>query len=440
MPAPIRYAEQIPDIVKVWEPEGYFRAQTKIWEAQCEARHELYGNPTTKQLKRIRSALKLTTQDINTLAEAKGHETNKLLRTIQSRLSPEVGNFIHLGNTSADVLDTSLSLQIIESLSILGNDFNQLGKSLKKLALKHRGTLQIGRTHGQHAIPQTFGRQVIGWYAEVKRGIERIDRAKRIIAFGKCSGEIGTHVHIEPKLEKQTLAKLGLKPDEAPTQIISRDRHVEVIGLMVINSNTLARIAENIRHLAMTEVGEVCEPFEGLTPAGSSAMPHKRNPELSERIIGLDRVIRSKIIEESEASRTLLERDITHSSTERYVFPDLFENLTYTTRLTKFIIDNLEVFPAKMRENLNITHGGIYSSRLLNALIDTGKYPRTQAYDLVRKLARKAIDDKIDLKDLALNDPAIKTFLKTKEIEGLFDPKFYLKNIDVAFERTGISF
>lgn len=438
MPAPIRYTEQIPDIVKVWEPEGYFRTQTKIWQAQCEARHELYGNPTARQLKLIISALKLTAEDINTLQEAKGHETKKLLRTIQSRLSPEVGNFIHLGNTSADVLDTSLSLQIIESLNILAQDFNQLEKSLKKLALKHKTTLQIGRTHGQHAIPQTFGRQILGWYVEVKRGIERIDRAKKIISFGKCSGEIGTHVHIEPKLEKQALAKLDLKPDEAPTQIISRDRHTEVVGLMVVNSNTLARIAENIRHLAMTEVGEVREPFEGLSNPGSSAMPHKRNPELSERIIGLDRVVRSKMIEESEASRTLFERDISNSSTERYVFPDLFENLIYATRLTIFIIDNLKVFPDKMRENLNITHGGIYSSRLLNALIDTGKYPRTKAYDLVRKLGQKAIDDGIDLKDLALNDPSIKTILKTKEIEDLFDPKFYLKNINVAFERAGV--
>lgn len=439
MPAPMRYREQIPDIARIWEPEGYFRAQTEIWEAQCEARHELYGAPTIKQLKLIRSALKLTIEDINTLQEAKGHETKKLLRAIQSRLSSEAGNFIHLGNTSSDVLDTSLSLQIINSLEIIKKDFDKLGSSLKKLSIKHKETLQVGRTHGQHAIPQTFGRQVIGWYAEVKRGIERIDRAKKIIAFGKCSGEIGTHVHIEPKLEKLALSKLGLKPDEAPTQIISRDRHVEVVGLMIPNSNTLARIAENIRHLAMTEVGEVREPFEGLVPAGSSAMPHKRNPELSERIIGLDRIIRSKITEESEASRSLLERDISHSSTERYVFPDLFENLTYATRLTKFIIDNLEVFPDKMRENLNITHGAIYSSRLLNALIDTGKYPRTQAYDLVRKLAQKAIDGKIDLKDLALKDPIVKTLLKIREIESIFDPKFYLKNISVAFERTGVT-
>lgn len=438
MPAPIRYAEQIPDIVKIWESEGYFRTQTKIWEAQSEARYELYDTPTLKQLKQIQSALKLTPEDIRTLREAKGHETNKLLRNIQSRLSPEIGNFIHLGNTGSDVLDTSLSLQIIESLNILKNDFNQLERSLKKLALKYKNTLQIGRTHGQHAIPQTFGRQVIGWYAEVKRGIKRIERAKEVIAFGKLSGEVGTHVFIEPQLEELALKKLGLKPDEASTQIISRDRHVEVIGLMTTNSNTLSRIAENIRHLAMTEIGEVREPFEGLTHPGSSAMPHKRNPELSERIIGLDRIIQSKLIGESEASRTLFERDISHSSTERYVFPDVFETLTYMTRLANFIINNLEVFPDRMLKNLNMTHGAIYSSRLMNALIETRKYSRTQAYDLIRKLTQKTIEQQINLETLAKNEPNIISVLKTKEIEKLFDPNFYLKNINVAFKRTGI--
>lgn len=438
MPAPTRYAGQIPDMVKIWQSEGYFREQIRIWAAQSEARHELFGKPTVKQLKEINAALKLTPEDIIALDEAKGQETNKLLRRIQGRLSPKTGNFIHLGNTSSDVLDTSLSLQIIKSLDIIENDFTQLGKSLKKLAIKHKDTLQIGRTHGQHAIPQTFGRQVIGLYAEVKRGIERIIQAKKIISVGKLSGEIGTHVFIEPQLEKRALAKLGLKPDEASTQIISRDRHVQVVGLMVVNSNTLARIAENIRHLAMTEIGEVREPFEGITAPGSSAMPHKRNPELSERIIGLDRIIRSKIVAESEASRILFERDLSHSSAERYVFPDVFEALAYATRLATFIVDRLQVFPKRMEKNLNLTHGAIYSSRLLNALIDTGKYSRTQAYDLVKKLAQQAIDQEINLQILASKEPQIISVLKEEKLNELFNPRFYLKNIDVAFKRAGV--
>lgn len=437
MPAPIRYAEQIPDMVNIWSPQGYFMEQLRIWLYQCEARNKLYGKPSAKQLKEIKSALYLSKADINDLTIASGHETKKLLLKIQARLSPETGNFIHLGNTGSDVLDTSLSLQIIKSLNIVEKDFIQLSKSLKKMAIKYKNTLQIGRTHGQHAIPQTFGRQVVGWYAEVIRGIERANLAKKIIAVGKLSGEIGTHVFIDPKLEELTLEKLGLKPDEASTQIISRDRHIQVLGLMMANSATLARIAENIRFLAMTEIGEVREPFEGIVP-GSSAMPHKRNPELSERIIGLDRVTRSKIIAESEGAKLLFERDLSHSATERYVFPDVFETITYAARLTKFVIDGLVVFEKKMERNLELTHGAIYSSRLLNTLIEKGKYSRLQIYNIVRKLTQKAIDEEKDLKTLALNEPMIVNSLKTKELNNLFDRKFFLKNIDTAFKRTGI--
>ena len=437
MALPKRYQGQVPDITNVWESEGYFKFQMKIWLAQSKARNKLYQKPTAKQLKEIEEAFKLTPEDIAELSIAKGHETNKLLRKIQSRLSPEAGNFIHLGNTSSDVLDTSLSLQIIESLDILKKDFTEVSESLKKLATMHKNTLQIGRSHGQHAIPQTFGRQVVSWYAEVKRAIERIDLAKKTISVGKLSGEIGTHVFIDPELEEKTLSELGLKPDEAPTQIISRDRHAQVIALMAINSSTLARIAENIRHLAITEIGEVREPFES-DQQGSSAMPHKRNPELCERIIGLDRVVRSNLLAESGATKVLFERDMSHSSTERYVFPDVFGTLAYMAKLAKRIIDGLEVFPEKMKRNLEATHGAIYSSNLLNALVATGKFTRTEAYDLVKKLAQKAIDEEIDLKILASKEPQISKVLDTKKLDALFDPNFYLKNIDVAFKRLGL--
>lgn len=440
MPLPERYARKVLDVIKVWNPQGTFGAQTRVWEAQSEARHELSGKPTADQLEQIRAALKLTPQEIDSLVIAEGHETNKLLRKVQSKLPPEIGNFLHKGNASADILDTSLALQIIESLDIVGYDFTDLSESLKALAIKHKATLQIGRSHGQHAIPQTFGRQVIGWYAEVERGIGRIKRAREVIAFGKCSGEVGTNVVIEPELEEKSLAKLGLKPDEAPTQVISRDRHAEVAGLMAVNGATLARIATNIRLLALTGISEVREPFDPDDQQASSSMPHKRNPELSERIVGLNRVVSGAASEELDSVVLWLERDISHSSTERSTFADLFGNLVYITRLSKQVIDGLVVNSDRMLKNINETHGAIYSPRLLNALIDSGKYSRTQAYEMVKKLALQAIDQEVDLKTLAANEPQITRVLKGEELDELFDPSFYLRNIDVAFKRTGVIF
>lgn len=438
MPLPKRYQGQVPEIVKIWETEGYFSAQLKIWRAECEARNKIYKKPNNKQLEEIKKALELTPKEIEELTIAKGHETNKLLRKIQGKLSSETGNYIHLGNTGSDVLDTSLSLQIIESLNIIEKEFSLLSKSLRKQAIKYKDSVQIGRTHGQHAVPQTFGRQVLGWYQEIQRGIERIQHAKKIISVGKISGEVGTHVFVESKIEEVALRILNLTPDQSSTQIISRDRHAEVVSLLAVNSSTLARIAENIRLLALTEIGEVREPFEN-SQQGSSAMPHKRNPELSERVIGLDRIIKSLVTAELYSTNVIFERDMSHSSTERFVFPDLFGNLLYMTRLIKFVIDGLEVFPRKMKKNLEKTYGAIYSSRLLNALIDSGKFSRTDAYDLVKELTQKAIDEEINLQTLAMKNKEIVNAIGIKELENLFEPSFYLRNIDVAYKRAGIN-
>lgn len=437
MPLPKRYAKAVSDVTSVWAPEGYFKTQTRIWLAQAQARNELYNEPSDEQLDQIKKALNISSEDLEHLIKDQGHETNRLLRLVQSRLPKELGNFIHKGNTGSDVLDTSLSLQIIDSLEIIKADFNQLLDSLKKLALEHKNTLQVGRTHGQHAIPQTFGRQVLGWYAEVKRGVERIEKAKDIISYGKCSGEIGTNVFVEPELEEMALAKLNLRPDAAPTQVISRDRHAEVVCLMSVTSNSLARIATNIRLLSMTDIGELREPFDKEEQQGSSAMPHKKNPELAERISGICRWVSQISNAELESVNIWLERDISHSSTERFVFPDVFGGLSYATRTMQKIIDGIIVDPERMLENLNKTYGSIYSPRLLNALIEKGK-SRTEAYELSRDLAQEAMDNKIQLKELALENESVKNLLSDAEIEELFDPKFYLRNIEVAFKRIGL--
>lgn len=438
MPLPERYAGQVPEMTDIWESAGYFKAQMGIWGAQSEARHELYGEPTAEELEQIRDALVLSPDEVTLLSEAKGHETNKLLRHVQAKLPDKVGNYLHRGNTSSDVLDTSLSLQIKESIGLLRGGFEELGEALLTKSEEHSQSLQIGRSHTQQALPQTFERQMLGWYAEVKRGVERFDRADHVISVGKLSGEIGTNVFIEPDFEELALKKLGLKPDEAPTQVISRDRHAEVLSINAINSATLARIATNVRLLSMSEVGEVREPFEAGSQEGSSSMPHKRNPELSERVVGLNRRIRSASAEELDAMILWLERDISHSSTERFTFPDSFEGLAYATKLVTHIVKNLEVDPEKMMENVEKSYGAIYSGRLMNVLLDKGAYSRTQAYELVKGLALKALKDKTLLYELAVDEPGITDHLTKEELDEAFDPKFYLRNIDTAKKRLGL--
>lgn len=438
MPMPERYKEKIPELISIWEAEGNFNAQTSVWVAQCEAKSELYGFPTPEGIALIREAVVLTPDDVLYLIEPEGHETNKLLRRVQGRLPQDIGNEMHKGGTSSDVLDTSLAIQVCESIDICKNEFGVLADTILRRSAEHSSTLQVARTHTQHAIVQTFERQLLGWYAEVLRGVERLERAKQVIAVGKLSGEVGTNVYIPPELEELALKKLGLRPDEAPTQIISRDRHAEVIALLAVNGGTLARIATNIRLLSMTDVGEVREPFAEGSQQGSSAMPHKRNPEIAERVVGLNRRIRGASGEEMDAAIAWLERDISHSSTERFTFPDAFGCLLYATRLTTQILDGLEVDPEKMKDNINKTFGAIYSSRLLNMLLDKGAYSRTEGYDLVKRLALDAMKTKTLLYELAINEPLIIDKLTQEEIEDAFDPSFYLRNIDVAKKRLGV--
>lgn len=422
----------------LWDPRGYFSLQVTIWRAECEARADLEGSPTNQELEQIRAALVLSDDDVAELTRAEGHETNRLLKLVQARLPADVGNHIHRGNTSSDVLDTSLSLQILCALEFLDDDFSGVEAALVEQAGRHRSTVQVARTHGQHAVPQTFGRQLAGWLAEVRRCRERLQRARQVMAVGKLSGEVGTHVFIKPELEKATLALLGLRPDEAPTQIISRDRHAEVVSLLAVNASSLARIATNVSLLGITDLGEVREPFDPDAQQGSSAMPHKRNTELCERVRGLARRVRAAAAEELEAAVLWLERDISHSSTERFTFPDAFGALAYMARLTKRILEGLVVDEAAMTANLEATHGAVYGSRLLNALLDTEEISRTDAYELVKTLAQQALDDGVELRDLAKADPEVTRLLSVESIEAAFDVSFYLQRADEAYRRLDL--
>jgi adenylosuccinate lyase len=296
----------------------------------------------------------------------------------------------------------------------------------------------MSRTHGQHAVPQTFGRQALGWLAEVERCLERLDRARTVIAVGKFAGEVGTSVFITPEMEEATLRRLGLTPDPAPTQIISRDRHAEVLSLLAVNASTLARIATNISLLGVTDLGEVREPFDPEAQQGSSSMPHKRNTELCERIRGLTRRVWSAAQEELGSAVLWLERDISHSSIERFTFPDAFGCLAYSARLLHTVLTGLVVYTERMAANVEATHGAIYGSRLLNALLATERFSRTEAYELVKSLAQQALDTGTHLHELASREPRITALLPPAELGELFRPDFYLRNSAVAYRRLGL--
>lgn len=434
MPAPERYAIAVPEMSQIWGAEGTFNGQARVWGAHVKARHLVEGAPTAAELAQINKSLILTPDEINYLNQPQGHETVKLQRLIQSKLPDNLRNYIHKGATSSDVLDTNLALQVRNSLGVLSSDFRDLEVALLSVALQHAGTLQVGRTHGQHAIPQTFGRQVLGWYSAITQSVRRIAQAREIISFGKWSGEIGTHAFVSPELESKAMEILGLTPEPTPTQVIPRWRHAEVVSLMALNMTSLESMATNIRLLALTDVGEVREPFD---EHGSSAMPHKRNPELSERIVGLGRIVRGMMLAEHEAVALWLERDISHSSTERYTFPDVFQPLDYAVRLASQIIKGLVVYADRMEENLDNSHGGIYSARLLNLMIDHG-VDRTLAYDTIKRLAQQAYDGRIHLRDLASHDSLISESLPGDVFRDAFNPRAYLENIGVAYQRLEI--
>jgi adenylosuccinate lyase len=438
MPLPARYGAHVAEMRDIWTPAGYFDAQLRIWLALCEAMHELDGAPTAVELEAIRGALRLAPEEVAALTVAEGHETNRLLRTVQAKLPPALGNYVHRGNTSSDVLDTALALQVLRSLDVLHGDLERVAGRLRALSLQHALTLQMSRTHGQHAVPQTFGRQVLGWYAEVERGLERIERARRVIAVGKFSGEVGTSVFIRPELEEQALARLGLAVDPAPTQVISRDRHAEVLGLLAVNAGTLGRIATDVALLAITDVGEVREPFDPAAQQGSSSMPHKRNTELCERVRGLVRRVQGAAGEELASMELWLERDISHSSTERFTFPDSLGALDYAARVMDAVLAGLVVYTERMARNVDATHGAIYASRLFNALLATGRMTRTDAYELVKGLAQRALDTGVHLRDLAAGDKRITETLGAEALPALFDPAFYLRNVAVAYRRLGL--
>jgi adenylosuccinate lyase len=355
------------------------------------------------------------------------HDVIAFLQVAREKLGKE-GKWLHFGLTSYDLVDTAFVLIIIEGVDIILNEVKKLLKILKRISSKYKNTPQMGRTHGVFAQPITFGYKVASWYEEINRSHRRLKKAKEEISYGKLSGAVGTYTMLSPAIEKKVMKRLGLKPEPVSTQVLPRDRFAFLLSNLVLYACALERIATEIRNLSRTEINEVTEPFT-KGQKGSSAMPHKKNPIICERISGMARVLRGYLIPAYENISLWHERDITNSSVERIIFPDSFYITHYITLKMLWVLKGLNVYPEQMLHNINASFGVYASQNLMNKLVKKGM-DRGDAYKSVQSLCFKTIKTQTELKETTLNDRKIKRYLSKKEIEKIFDLKWFLRNIE----------
>jgi adenylosuccinate lyase len=364
------------------------------------------------------------------------HDMTAFLGAVAESLGDE-SRFIHLGLTSSDVIDTALSLQLVEAADLIIEDIKDLTSALAEKAIKYKYTPMIGRTHGVHAEPISFGLKLALWFEEMNRNRHRLNEAKEAIAVGKISGAVGTYATLTPEVEEKTCVKLGLTSAPVSSQILQRDRHAQFVTTLAIIASSLEKFATEIRGLQRTETREAEEPFaSGQT--GSSAMPHKRNPELCERVCGLARLIRGFALTSMENIALWHERDISHSSTERVILPGACLLVDYVLAIFTSVIRGLRVYPQRMKRNLQMTRGLIFSQRVMLALIDKG-LNRQKAYELVQRNAMKSWEGNKDFLNLLKADAEVISSLPPAELEGLFDHQYYLRYIDDVFQRLGLT-
>ena len=427
-----RYSQ--PQMKRVWSDENKFNKWLEVEIAVCDAWAEIGAIPR-EAIPKIKLA-KCNIKRMEEILKETRHDMTAFLGSVSESLGEE-SRFIHLGLTSSDVMDTALSLQLVEATELLTQDIKELISVLAQKAMEHKYTPMIGRTHGVHAEPITFGLKLAIWIEEMRRNLQRLTEAKRTIAVGKISGAVGTYAMVPPEVEQRACRKLGLVPSPISNQILQRDRHAQFMTTLAIITSSLEKFAMEFRGLQRTEVGEVGEPF-GTGQTGSSAMPHKRNPELCERICGLARLVRGYALTSMENIALWHERDISHSSTERVILPDSCLLLDYCLALFNSIIEGLQVYPQRMKKNLEFTKGLVFSQRVMLALIDKG-LSRQKAYELVQQNAMKAWKGNKDFLNLLKADPEITATLPQPELEPLFDYQYYLRHVDEIFERLGLT-
>jgi adenylosuccinate lyase len=416
----------------IWNDPNRYRTWLDVEIAVCEAWAKL-GKIPAASLKTIKAKADFEAERIDAIEKVVKHDIIAFLTSVNEKVGPD-GRYIHMGLTSYDVVDTALSLMIRQSLVQVRKRLLELKKILRREAVKHKKTVCMGRTHGIHAEPITFGFKILVWYEEIKRHLDRVDRAIDVISVGRISGSVGTYIHLNPRVEVIALKKLGLKPAPVSTQVLQRDRHAEVIGVLALVSTSLEKFTLEIRHLQKSETLELEEPFT-KGQKGSSSMPHKKNPVRCERVAGLARIVRANVQVALENIPLWHERDISHSSAERIIIPDSFILTDYMLAETIDIIGHWVVHKDRMRANIEATRGLTFSQSVLLALTRKG-LTREDAYSLVQRNSLKAWNENGDFKALAAADPDIARVLKPAELQACFSLDPYLEKIDYIFKRV----
>jgi adenylosuccinate lyase len=425
-------------MANIWTDQTKLELWLKIEVLACEGRHKLLGEIPADDLKTIQRKSDFSLKRCLEIEKRTQHDVIAFLENVAEHVGP-ASRFIHQGLTSSDLLDTTLAAQMQRSADLILRDLEQLRKAAAKKARKYKKTPMMGRSHGVHAEPITFGLKMALMYDEFGRAIERVKRAREVISVGKISGAVGTHAHLDPKVEAYVCEKLDLKPAALSTQVIQRDRHAEFMAALALIAASIERWATEFRHLQRTEVLEA-EEFFSKGQKGSSAMPHKRNPVTGEQLCGLSRVVRGNAIAAFDNVALWHERDISHSSVERIILPDSCILIDYMlAKLTK-LVDGLIVYPQNMKRNLDLSKGLYNSQRILLALTDKGMLRKT-AYELVQKSAMAAWrgKDSVLFPDFLKRDPKIRKYLKPAEIDRLCDVKIHFKHVDDTFKKLGLS-
>lgn len=427
-----RYSREI--MTKIWSPENRYQKWLDVEILACEAMAKL-GKIPENALKNIKENVSVRVERIDEIEKTTKHDVIAFLTSLTEKVGDD-GRFIHMGLTSSDVLDTSLAVQLKESAEILLEDIDRLLTVLKRRAFENKNTLMIGRSHGIHAEPITFGLKMALWYQEMQRNRQRLVHAKESVSYGKIAGAVGTFSFVDPFVEEYVCGKLGLKPAPVSSQIVQRDRHAEFFTTLAIIASSMDKFAQEIRLLQRTEVREAEEYFSA-GQKGSSAMPHKRNPIGSENLSGLARLVRSYAFAALEDIALWHERDISHSSVERVIGPDATIVLDFMLNRFTNMMDKLVIYPEKMIYNLNLTRGVIFSQMVLLSLIEKGT-TREDAYAIVQNNAMKSWQEDLEFKDLLEKDSTVTKYLQPKELEAIFNVNNFLKNLDFIFKRVFI--